>query len=187
MDPYLERFVNQWLEKADRYSGDELFSVFDKFFTLYVVFNKLYAAAYHFSNSQMASQGKVRKLYGDRRAATAGVVQFLTPDTMNARFISNKEAQNAIQELSAIIRLQEFHFSLDAASGMWKSEQDVKLADDLNSNDVDKRINAIVTILYHVRCNLFHGRKQFVEEQKRILRPSNVLLRELIILLRDKL
>jgi hypothetical protein len=42
LNPRFKEFCNRWLEKAKEYDETELSQLFDKFFTLYVVYNALY-------------------------------------------------------------------------------------------------------------------------------------------------
>ena len=40
---FTQRFCRRWIEKADNYDDKSLDGVFDKFFSLYVAFNRLYS------------------------------------------------------------------------------------------------------------------------------------------------
>jgi hypothetical protein len=45
MDAYaIERFCNRWIEKALSYQSNELEDLFDRFFTLFVAYNRIYSA-----------------------------------------------------------------------------------------------------------------------------------------------
>ena len=56
LSPQLRNFCDSWRGKAAAYSLDDLGDAFDRFFTSYVVFNRLYVEATH----RLARRGAVR-------------------------------------------------------------------------------------------------------------------------------
>lgn len=180
-------FINNWLQKADAYPNGEQLSDFDRFFTLFVAYNKLYTQAFAILNSQRGDRGEKLKEYKDRDAATTSVVCYLEGSNIIQPIQQNQRSRDAFTEISDLISHRKFNFSLDTTTGESKPDQDDALSRNLESDNLNSKATALLTILYQVRCNLFHGRKQFVEDQKRVLRPSNILLKEIVILLRDKI
>lgn len=47
LSPQLRNFCDSWRRKAAAYAVDDLGDAFDRFFTSYVVFNRLYVEATH--------------------------------------------------------------------------------------------------------------------------------------------
>ena len=70
-------FITNWLAKADQITLGEPATYFDKFFTLYVVYNRLYAEA----TFALARSGQIdisrRKSFPDRKAAINYVVRLI--------------------------------------------------------------------------------------------------------------
>jgi hypothetical protein len=64
-------FVRNWERKANEYDTSDLGNCFDKFFTLYVAFNRIYAEA----TFTLARNGKIQlnndRPFPDKKAATA--------------------------------------------------------------------------------------------------------------------
>jgi hypothetical protein len=57
----------------------------------------------------------------------------------------------------------------------------------LSSSNAHHRAEAILKIIYQVRCNMFHGRKSVEPIQKQLLLPLIVLLEKIIEKLYQKL
>jgi hypothetical protein len=72
-------------------------------------------------------------------------------------------------------------------TGNSQRKKDLELLSRLRSNATDDRANAILELIYSIRCNMFHGHKGFNKVQIPLLEPSIVLLRSVIVLLRDEL
>ena len=64
---------------------------------------------------------------------------------------------------------------------------DAEKVSGLASNDSQIWANALLQILYQIRCNTFHGRKSFQTQQKRILVPSIKALETLNDMLMDRI
>ncbi len=80
LSPDLRNFCSNWRAKATAYSTDELAGAFDRFFTSYVAFNRLYAEATY----RLAQRGRVNlhERFPDSQAAQEYVVQFCTAETL---------------------------------------------------------------------------------------------------------
>jgi len=183
----IENFCEKWIEKADNYNDNNLQDVFDKFFTLFVVYNRLYVEA----TFRMSNRGEInfqnRNSFPDSQAAKNYVVQYITSRTINEEFNNDENCTEAIERLKEIIRNHEFNIKLNMVTGMEEREKDLKLLTELEANSTNKRIKAIADFLYSIRCNVFHAQKGFEENQLRVLNPVNVILKKMISLLFDKL
>ncbi len=51
-------------------------------------------------------------------------------------------------------------------------EKDRELKQQLLISDCNQKAHGVLWLIYEVRCNLFHGEKEYYEKQKRLLRPS---------------
>ena len=65
-----QEFFQKWIEKADQYGTAEIRELFDKFFTLYVLYNRIYAEA----TFEHARNGGIdlthQRFFPDSKAAT---------------------------------------------------------------------------------------------------------------------
>jgi hypothetical protein len=85
------------------------------------------------------------------------------------------------------IKNDEFSIKLDMLDGTKDVTANVTLLEKLESTSKNTHINAITDIIYSVRCNIFHGQKQFKENQLSVLKPVTILLEKLVNLLFNKL
>lgn len=182
----IKEFCSNWLEKANGLSDDTLSGVFDKFFTLYVVYNRLYVE----TTFRLANNGQInltnRRSFPDSKAAKKYVSQFLGSNKIHTEF--EKEIfENAISSIINILENHLFYIKLHQVNGIPQPDEDDKLLKKLKSNNVGKRIDGILDYIYSVRCNVFHAQKGYQVGQLEVLNPANILLKRLIELLIKKL
>lgn len=170
MNQYFTYFYTNWTGKANGIVGDNLSNVYDKYMTLFVIYNNLYNQI----PDKLISEGIVvpNKIY-DNKAATEMVVQCLGANALLTEFASN----NLESEIDAIINLIEqevFHIKIN--HGQYDRKEDLKILSDLRSVNKQKKAIAILKVVYHVRCNIFHGNKDFQEYQRLIVEPLTRIL-----------
>lgn len=70
LHPHVQEFYQEWLNKADNYSDDNLADCFNKAFSLFTLYNKLYGEA----TFALARDGAIKidenKGFPDRKGAT---------------------------------------------------------------------------------------------------------------------
>lgn len=184
-------FHGKWLAKADQYEGQNLLSAFDRFFTLFVIYNRLYAE----TTFHIARQGQLnlanKTSFPDSAAATDYVVQFLGSNDLIKLFEASPESARGIQEMIALlagpIGGRQFNIKLDMIHGNAQRDEDIKLLGKFRSNGAHDRATAVLEFIYAVRCNLFHGHKSFDAIQLEVMRPANTLLRHVIEILFGRL
>ncbi len=186
--PEFQSFYRNWIRKAEEYGTEELHQCFDKFFTLYVVYNRLYAEmTFLLVRKGEVTFKKGRSSFPDSKAAKDYVRNYLgSSDIVNQL----EEDLNTKQSLHAILKLIEegtFHIKLDVMTGNRQKEADKKLLNSLRSIDEDTKALAILDYIYSIRCNMFHGHKGFNEIQVEILKPTIILLQKIVTLLYEKL
>ncbi|MBI5477199.1 MAG: hypothetical protein HY964_10745 [Ignavibacteriales bacterium] len=167
-------FIDRWFHKADTDSGNPINNAFDKFYAQFVIYNKLYVEAFNCLAS--SKPGK----FIDSEASSKSVVDFLGADQLWNELVSQKDVKNAIDSIESILDQTRFYISLDITSGNHLPDKDVLLLRHLRSDVITDKATALLKIIYRVRCNLVHGRKQFVPDQLVILEPSNIILRKVI-------
>jgi hypothetical protein len=182
MTPQLIQFYTNWLEKADGYEGDSLANHFDRFTSLYVVYNSLYMDV---MNELVISGANIPLGFKDKKAASDYVIQYLRGKFFIDSLLNDQISIDNLSEICRILEEEQFHIILH-----WGNQQrplDLQLLDKLRSNNKQNKAVAILRLFYHIRCNLFHGHKGFEERQRLLLIPVNALLRKTVQLTFNKL
>jgi hypothetical protein len=169
LDDYQKDFAKSWYNKGKEITSDGIKSYLDKFISFYICYNSLYAKyAFH----------KTQKDVGDEVAAISYVIQFITVP----KFL--KEIEKLELDLATLKSLIEnenyFIFFLADKPDKVKLAEFKKM---LNSQNSQERANAILTIIYKIRCNIFHGRKDIAQDQVNLLKPAISILDKTIELL----
>lgn len=191
-----QEFYNTWMAKANEYGIEELRDCFDKFFTLFVVYNRLYAES-TFALVRMGrifrlrrgtnNTGTRRRNFPDRKAATEYLQQYLGSDHIMNQLESADNSVNALNKICTLLKEGQFYIKLDVYSGNRQRSEDEKLLRNLMSTCLGLRVNAILDLVYSIRCNMFHGHKGFREVQIELLQPIIVILKSLIEIIFQKL
>lgn len=180
-------FCNSWLAKADSYGGDELNDYYNKAFSLFTLYNRLYAEA----TFTLARDGQItlpnNKPFPDGRGAKEYGPQFIGYDTLMQVLNDDDSCRTAINTLIHLIENEVFYIKLSMPHGDRQREKDEKLLQELKSSGTKTKITAILDFIYSVRCNMFHGNKGFNPIQIQLLNPMTVVLRKIIVTLFDKL
>ena len=182
----LQDFHERWYQKAQEYNSDELADYFDKFFSLFVIYNRIYNVVVAILNEQgeldtLRRAGKIVEQPGDGKSATVCIAYFLRND-LNQIINDNNEAIGTFKFI-----LEEKLFNIDLDYGQPQPQKDKKLLNGLNSTDSLTKVEALLKILYKIRCNVFHAEKGYNEDQKLILEPCNNCLDYLVRLLITKI
>lgn len=185
-------FYTAWRQKANEYVADaNIRSVFDRFFTLYVVYNRLYVEL----TFEKARAGEIvlanRDRFPDAAAAKDYVRQRIGCRKLMAALDGSHESAEAIAAASALlagpVNGTTFHINLDRVTGNWQPEEDAHHLGLFRSTNVNDRALAVLQFIYAVRCNLFHGHKSFEGVQAEVIQPANVLLLHVIDILFQEL
>lgn len=107
----LRTFADNWRGKTQAYAVDDLGGAFDRFFTSYVVFNRLYAEATY----RLARRGRLnlRELFPDSRAAQDYVIQFCGAETLTRTWEGNENTAAAIHEIAEHLHNERFALKLN--------------------------------------------------------------------------
>jgi len=153
--------AKRWFEKAQRNSNqDDIEEVMDKFFSLYVSYNAIY--------SQLGS--------GDRNCATTKMGEYLEREDI--RILDN--CKNDIKEL--IKPIEEGSFYIYGNESTLDYKNDEQILEKINEfiNDDIRNYKSVLNFIYGLRCNMFHGSKDIIAEQKSLLNPANKVLEKLV-------
>lgn len=183
MDTYaIERFCQRWIDKADAYRSNDLEDLFDRFFTLFVAYNRFYSAAAEMHRATIDPR-QAQLLQGDRREATAVMARLIRQSRFDDAMNENPAIAAACQSMSKL--LKNHRFFLHSVRGTREPDlaRDAKLADGLSKHSL---LSALVC-LYQIRCNIFHGEKEFAPRQAELLTPASTLLEAIVLLSRGAL
>tara|TARA_R110002033_G_scaffold43092_1_gene84562 strand:+ start:4081 stop:4647 length:567 start_codon:yes stop_codon:yes gene_type:complete len=181
----INEFCNNWLNKANNIDDSNLQGAFDKFFTLYVVYNRLYVeTTYRLSNNGQVNLGNS---FPDRKASINYVVQYLKSNHIDKEFKKDENVIKAIEKLKEIIKKNQFNIKLHLVTAEPQPEKDAELLKKMESNKTDIRICAILEYLYLIRCNIFHAQKGYNDRQIKVLKPTIKVLEKIIGILFTKL
>jgi hypothetical protein len=180
LSPEFKEFYSSWMKKAQPHGHPDLRQSFDRFFTLYVVFNRLYAEAtfrlWRKEQVQLASRNR----FPDSEAAQEYVVQYVGAAHLLQALNNDPNTRIALESIRAYVCDGTFSFKLNMMTGEAQPDEDRRLCQHLTSADRNKQAVAILEILYAIRCNMFHGHKGFESIQARLLNPVTIVLEELI-------
>ena len=79
-----------------------------------------------------------------------------------------------IDAIAQLIENEVFHIKI--RFGQYNRKDDLKILNELRSTNNKSRATAILKVAYHVRCNIFHGNKDFREYQRMLVEPLIRLL-----------
>ncbi len=169
-----QEFCKHWLQKAKNYDShapnSELQDAFDKFFTLFVAFNRLYLYT-----AVVAQQPKAREW---RK------VQRIFPEIVGHDRLWRAVNRPQNGDVDTLRRLIGPNGSFWLISGDDPNRPDQAANDDLHRRLGNQSscvaLEALLQYLYKVRCNMFHGTKGFHHEQLQILEPCNRCLERIL-------
>ena len=105
----------------------------------------------------------------NKNKAVAAAKAFLTSEAILAEQIIT----SGRDEILSLIQRREFY--------IWKEQADYQCetVKKLSSPNPSEQIDGLLEIIYGVRCNMFHGEKEFLGNQKRILKPCICVIEKL--------
>lgn len=183
MDIYaIERFCDRWIDKADAYRTDYLEDLFDRFFTLFVAYNRFYSAAAELFRANLDPR-QAKLLQGDRREATNVMARLITQSRFTDAMKGVPAIDDACQAISTLLENHQFFLHNIRGTKEPDLARDEKIADGLRKHN----LLAVLECLYQIRCNIFHGEKDFAPRQAELLAPAITLLEAVVSLSREAL
>lgn len=173
LSPELNRFVSDWLAKAGNCPDSSVEGCYDKFFTLFVVFNRLYSEA----TFALARGGSIvlepNSRLHDKKGATRYTFEMIGATAFQDLF-DTRLARN-VDQIAALVDEGQFFIELSTPDGNPQPSKDRLLLAALRSSGETQAL-AVLGLVYTVRCNLFHGHKAFQPIQVELLRPTIAIL-----------
>jgi hypothetical protein len=182
-------FYNRWRAKANHYHGGDIRAAFDRFFTLYVIYNRLYAEATFELDRQPGSGVSLaqKRSFPDGPAARIYVGKYLGSAYLIDNLEGDPSCAEAINGIVAFLEERRFFIKLHRITGARQPDEDLELLRKFRSRGKIQRAEAVLDYIYSVRCNLFHGHKAFEGVQVEVLRTANVLMLRIIDILFERL
>lgn len=171
MNQYFTDFYNNWTRKSESIIQNDLSSVYDRYMTLFVIFNNLYN---QIPDKLVENGVSVPNRIYDNKAATDFVIQFIGANDFLSE-ISNRDLNQDIDSIIQLIEQGTFHIKIN--HGQYDRNEDLKILTDLKSSNNSKKAIAILRVVYYVRCNIFHGSKDFQEYQRILVEPLTKILK----------
>lgn len=170
-----KRFIENWRSKTAATTGDDLNHIYTRFGDLYKIYGRLFNEA----TNDLINKGIIANSGGDQKSATENVIRYLTAEFIADAFVSS----NNDPDIEAVIFALP-HFSIKFnPQNQHEPAVDAHLLQSLKSTNNGVKILAILQIIYFVRCNFEHSRKDFQEYQRLLVEPLNKILETLIDLL----
>ena len=192
LSPNFHTFYSNWRRKSDEYLRDDLESAFDHFFTLFVIYNRLYAETTFLLARRNEIDLNEKRPFPDSKAAKIYVRMFLGDDNLIEQLESDQDSREAISAVKALLDGpdrdgHQFSIKLDMIRGDPMPDKDHELLCKLRSDNHIEKATAILEFVYAIRCNLFHGHKGFDSIQMEVMRPANTLLSKISEILFNRL
>ncbi len=156
---YVLPFVARWRKKIYKYKRkgcDEMSYVFDKFIYEYIIYSSLV--------NVIKPEGA--KHLNDCAYCTQVMADYIVTN-------SDKDIINKLSEpVGCLINIIDTkHFSVVSSRN-----KDPELKKNWEQGSNIQRLTALLETLYYLRCNLFHGQKEYSLEQVNLLKPAGECL-----------
>jgi hypothetical protein len=182
-----QSFYQSWVEKADQYSTETVNECFDKYFTLFVIYNRLYAEATFVLGRKNQVNLANKTAFPDSQAARSYVLQYVGSNHLLNGLEGDETINDAIETIKNLINNENFYIKLNMVTGDRQRDKDLDLLKRLRSKSSNRRAEAILETLYCIRCNMFHGHKGFQGVQADLLRPAIEIIKNVSEILFAKL
>lgn len=155
---YVEPFVKRWKSKIKKCVDEKQYE-FDRFIVNYLI----YAALVNVIKPQNL---RTRE---DCAYCTKVMANYILENPTNAgRLIQN--LTTPATKLGEVIKKN--NFSVKSSNGV-----DPELKNKWNQGSDGAKLLALLQTLYYMRCNLFHGEKEYADYQVALLNPANECLK----------
>lgn len=169
----LNEFCEAWIAKANEADPTHIGGIFDRFFALWIVYNRLYEEVARIlarERHPLARRFMPRRHLPyapplDRVAATQGVMVFCGRQALHDALIGNADCQQALDATMWAIESGVFFLHEDYETGEPDHERDRQFVERARNGD----LRSLLSLLYQARCNLFHGQKAYSEAQRPLL------------------
>jgi hypothetical protein len=173
-----------WVNKCLEYNGEQLVHHYDLFFSRYVIYNNLYNSIVSlkvFLGRLNVKTNRKQKIIerGDREKAIDCIAEHLLDSELDLLF--KKEGFARIR--NSLVDMIKNQFVITHWHGKQRPEDDLDILEKLQYIDRRKVLYGLLEVLYNVRCNMFHGSKNYHDSQIALLKVLNEFLFEIVTIL----
>lgn len=156
---YVKPFVKRWKQKVrkSKYVDVKQYE-FDSFIANYLIYSALV--------NVIKPQG--HRTRNDRAFCSKIMASFILDNITDGRMLIQNLSTPATKLGDAI---KNYHFYV-ASSDDENPELEVKW----KHGSIEEKLLSLLLTLYYMRCNIFHGNKEYVDEQVQLLNPANQCL-----------
>jgi hypothetical protein len=174
----LRAIVSDWQDHAQTITTCER-DPFALFIAHFVTYNALYSEV---TRRLLLAKRISSKDTGDRQGAVGNVAMYLThqriADILD-QLPAGSDGKRRIQEKAIVYEVCHHFYIFTSKTGTPDRTQDEVHVNRIAGGSVCERVEALLTIIYKTRCNLFHGGKKRLESQAGLLNPMSVILNAL--------
>lgn len=162
----------RWLKKAGECDDSSLAGAFDKYFSLFVAFNSLYSYTARLSG----------RIWDQERIKASEIFSNVVGNDVLSTALTTKGGDADLRDLRDLIGPEgPFYLIPDRSIGdQLDRGRNCDLHRRLESQKSETVVRAILEYLFYVRCNMFHGSKDFDKERVRIIKPASRCLERVI-------
>ena len=155
---YVTPFVRRWHSKVSRMkrTQNEKNFFFDKFISEYIIYSALV---------NVIKPIEFKHKY-DCTYCTEVMAEYIV-ERINDTFIHR--LSDSVNELIKIIDTKQFKV-------VSSKDKNPELKDNWASGNPINQLTALLETLYYMRCNLFHGEKEYSDDQISLLKPASASL-----------
>lgn len=155
---YVKQFVHRWHSKISRMQKgkNEKNFVFDKFINEYIIYSALVNVI-----KPQEYKHKCDCIY-----CTKVMAEYIAERISNTLIL---KLSDPVNELIKIIDTKQFKV-------VSSKDKNPELKENWLSGDPRNQLSALLETLYYMRCNLFHGQKEYSDDQIFLLKPAFVSL-----------
>jgi len=154
---YVKGFVKRWRNKV-KSNKDEKIYVFDKFIAEYIIYSSLV---------NVIKPAKMKANH-DFEFCTNQMRKYMLDNVVNLEILLT-EIDSFVKDLGKIIKEQNYTVISNKGN-------DPLLFEKWESTNTDERLKALLETLYYLRCNIYHGAKEFSNNQVALLSPAGKAL-----------
>lgn len=155
---YVIPFVHRWYSKIShmRKGKNEKNYVFDKFISEFIIYSALVNVIKPLEYKHKYDCAYCTKIM------PVFIVERMEDDII-------RQLSEPVNEIISIIDSNQFRV-------VSSYDKDPNLKNNWLSGDINNQLTSLLETLYYLRCNLFHGEKEYSDNQISLLRPSSVCL-----------
>ncbi|HEX7028886.1 MAG TPA: hypothetical protein VF268_16720 [Gammaproteobacteria bacterium] len=133
LHPHVEEFYREWLRKSDQYSNEELSGCFNKAFSLFTLYNKLYAEATFILARRNEIKIDESRGFPDRKGAIEFAPRYIGYENLHLELFNSDDCSAALDNIIRPLKQHQFYIKLSMPYGERQPQKDEALLKKLES------------------------------------------------------